>query len=213
MKTQNFIQSCIIDNIASAKYKRFLLAPGQIICIGTDSVKKTSIHTNVFSCKKRRQNMQAFCLPVQIPFFSRSQVIHQAVIVFLHDDTDVFNTCIHHAGNLKINDAKSCCYRERCDSSKRSQFAEASIIFTGIDYTHNILHVFIVLSVHKMSGILVSKHPKTGQLHDEPVNLFRIQFPDQPVPPQPQTPLPAKIHHDRPQQYFPFPLQQSRLHQ
>ena len=90
--------------------------------------------------------MQAFIFSVQIPFLSASQVIHEAVIILLHDHADVLDSRIDHAGDLEINDPEPCRNGKRRDGPQHRQFPQTGVILTRIDNSHDVFHLRIVLS-------------------------------------------------------------------
>ena len=87
----------IVNNSAVAQDYKLLFTSGQIICIGTKSVQNTRIEAHIFPGQERRKNVQSVIFSVKIPFLSRSKMVHQAVIVFLHNHADVLHTAIDHA--------------------------------------------------------------------------------------------------------------------
>ena len=107
VKTDQFIQAGIVQDVAVAQHQGFLLAAGQIAVVGSESIQDARIQSDILTRQERRQNMKALMFAVQIPFLAGSEMVHQAVIIFLHDHADVFHSAVHHAGNQEVNHAES----------------------------------------------------------------------------------------------------------
>ena len=131
----------IVNYIAVAQNKRFLFAAHQIVAVGTECIQHSGIQTNILPGQKGRQNMKTIIFAVQIPLFAGAEMVHQAVIVFLHNNSDIFHTTIDHAGNQKINYPESAGDGHRSNGTGNGQFPQSGIIFSGIYNTHYILHL------------------------------------------------------------------------
>ncbi len=97
MVCDHFFEIRIVNDRAVAEYNKFLFAVIQIIRIGTQRIKYTGILPNVLPCHERRQDMKSVILSVKIPFLAGSEMVHQAVIIFLHDYADIFHSAVDHA--------------------------------------------------------------------------------------------------------------------
>ena len=66
--------------------------------VGAQCVDIAGIFAHVFAREERGQDAQAVVAGVQIPLLAAAQVIHQRVVVLLHDHADVAHAGIDHIG-------------------------------------------------------------------------------------------------------------------
>ena len=57
--------------------------------------------------------MQAVDFAVQVPLLAGAQVVHQAVIVLLGDNSHIPDSRVDHAGGQEVDHAVSSGYRQR----------------------------------------------------------------------------------------------------
>ena len=130
----------VVDDVGVAQHQIFLLGAGEIVGVGAQRIQHTRVHANILARQERRQHLEAVILPVQIPLLAGADVIHQGVIILLHDDADVLDAAVDHRGQQEVNDAVATAHRQRRDGAGQGQLAQIGVIFAGVDNTHYVFH-------------------------------------------------------------------------
>ena len=146
MLANHVVKVAVVDDVGAGQHDPFLLGAGQIGAVGAQGVQRAGVNADVLTGQEGRKHLQTVVLTVQVPFLAGADMVHQGVVVLLHDNADVLHSAVDHAGNEEVDHTIAAGHGQSGNRAVQRQVTKARIIFAGVNNTHYILHRDLFLS-------------------------------------------------------------------
>ena len=139
MLLEHIVITGIVHHAGFGNQHITLTALTQVGQIALDRIHEAAVHAHIVVGEEGRQDRQALMLAVQVPLLTGAQVLHQAVVVLLHDDAHIARAAGHERREHKVNHAITRAHGQSGRAAKGRQLAQG-IRRGGINQTHHIVH-------------------------------------------------------------------------
>ena len=134
------VKTGVENRVPAAQKHQLLLGAAQVVHVRAQRVQNARIRAVSVAPEHGKQE-QAVVARVQIPRLSGLQVIHQRMVIALHQNAHVADAAVHHAGNQKVHQPIARRHRQRRHRALARQLAQAQLLARSVNDAHYVLHI------------------------------------------------------------------------